>query len=526
MAAEPNTLHALLTRSASAGADSYAAADQGRTFSYRELCARVDSYAKALLAVGVKRGDRVAMLAPPSIEFWIVLHAATSIGAIWLGLNPRYRQRDFEHVLLDSGPTVVICLSPFDDRDYCCELRALLPAAMPLVCHGEATMGSIPDSAFVARGREVSDAELAAARAAVRPNDAAIIVYTSGTTGKPKGAILSHGATALCAVANAKWMGAEALARAICAGPINHVGMINNACMNVLAGAGTIIFLPRIDLLVMAELTLKWRPTYMISSPTIFSMLLAVDPDLGDHIESIRLIVFGGAATPKSLLQSIARSGARLSSVYGQTETCGIVTRTDGTRDLDILSETIGTPVPGVTLRIAATNGSNCAVGEAGEIQIKSDFVMSGYYRNDAATAEAFTADGYLRTGDLGLIRADGNVAIVGRLKEMFKSGGYNIYPAEIEQAICEHPAVALAALVAVPDPKFQEVGLAFVEPRAGGCITGEELREFLRARIANYKIPKQFIIAAELPKLPNLKVDKVALKSAAATPVAIRNEL
>jgi acyl-CoA synthetase (AMP-forming)/AMP-acid ligase II len=524
MTVEPNTLHALLTHSASANPDCYAAADQSRAFSFRQLCEQVDVYAKALLKLGVRRGDRVAMLAPPSIEFWIVLHAATSIGAIWLGLNPRYRQRDLEHVLIDSEPTAVVCLSPFDDRDYCRELRELLPAAVPIVCHGEATTGSIPDSTFVASGREVSDAVLAAARAAVRPNDAAIIVYTSGTTGKPKGAVLSHGAIASCAMANAQWMGAEALARAICAGPINHVGMINNACMNVLAGGGTIIFMPRIDLLVMAELTLKWRPTYMISSPTIFSILLAADPDLGDHIESVRLIVFGGAATPKSLLQSVARSAARLSSVYGQTETCGIVTRTDGTRDLDILSETIGTPLPGVMLRIAAANGSNCAVDEAGEIQIKSAFVMSGYYRNDAATAEAFTADGYLRTGDLGLIRADGNVVIVGRLKEMFKSGGYNIYPAEIEQAICEHPAVALAALVAVPDLKFQEVGLAFVEPRAGERITAEELRDFLRARVANYKIPKQFIIAAELPKLPNLKVDKVALKSAAATPDAMRN--
>jgi acyl-CoA synthetase (AMP-forming)/AMP-acid ligase II len=524
MTAEPTTLHALLAHSARASPDNYAAADQGRRVSYRELCARIDDCAKALLAMGVKRGDRIAMLAPPSIEFWIVLHATTSIGAIWLGLNPRYRERDLEHVCFDSKPAAVICLSPFDDRDYCRELRALLPDGVPIVCYGEATAGAIPESAFLATAGEVSDAALAAARAAVGPDDAAIIVYTSGTTGRPKGAILRHGAIASCAVANAQWMGAEALARAICAGPINHVGMINNACMNVLAGGGTIIFMPRVDLLVMAELTLEWRPTYMVSSPTILSMLLAVDPNLGEHLESVRLIVFGGAATPKSLLQSIARSGARLSSVYGQTETCGIVTRTDGTRNLDILSETIGTPLPGVALRIAAANGSICTAGEAGEIQIKSGFVMSGYYRNDAATAETFTADGYLRTGDLGLIRPDGNVVIVGRLKEMFKSGGYNIYPAEIEQAICEHPAVALAALVAVPDLKFQEVGLAFVEPRAGGCVTGEELRDFLRARIANYKIPKQFIIAAELPKLPNLKVDKVALKSAASAPGAMPN--
>jgi acyl-CoA synthetase (AMP-forming)/AMP-acid ligase II len=512
----PATLYALLGKLTGQSPDACAVADHDQALSYHELRAQVDLYAKALLGLGVKRGDRVAMLAPPSIDFWIVLHAATSIGAVWLGLNPRYRQRDFEHVLIDSEPVAVVCLSPFEDRDYCSELRPLLHNGEPLVCHGEATSGSISASDFRATGHEVADELLAAARAAVRPDDAAIIVYTSGTTGKPKGAVLSHEAMVSCAVANAGWMGPEALARAVCAGPVNHVGMINNACMNVFAGGGTIIFHPRVDLHAIAELSRRWPPSYMVSSPTIFAMMLAVNPDLPAYLGSVRLIVFGGAATPKSMLEQIARCDARLSSVYGLTESCGIVTRTDETRDLDVLADTIGTPVPGVTIRIATADGSTCAVGEAGEIQIKSRFVMSGYFRNPAATADAFTADGFLRTGDVGQLRVDGNLSIVGRLKEMFKSGGYNIYPAEIEQAICEHPSVALAAVIATPDPKFQEVGMAFVEPRMGASVTAEEVHEFLRARIANYKIPKRFVIATELPKLPNLKIDKAALRSTA----------
>jgi acyl-CoA synthetase (AMP-forming)/AMP-acid ligase II len=515
-AVPPASLYALLGQLAGQSPDACAVADHDQALSYRELRTQVDLYAKALLALGVKRGDRVAMLAPPSIDFWIVLHAATSVGAVWLGLNPRYRQRDFAHVLKDAEPVAVVCLSPFEDRDYCSELRPLLPEGAPVVCHGEATAGSIAAGDFKASGRGVSDELLDAARAAVRPDDAAIIVYTSGTTGKPKGAVLSHAAIVSCAVANAEWMGREALARAVCAGPVNHVGMINNACMNVFAGGGTIIFHPRVDLHAMAELSRRWPPTYMVSSPTIFAMMLAINPDVPDYLESVRLIVFGGAATPKSMLEQIARCGARLSSVYGLTESCGIVTRTDETRDLDVLADTIGTPLPGVTIRIAASDGSTCAVGEAGEIQIKAPFIMSGYFRNPAATADAFTADGFLRTGDVGQLRADGNLSIVGRLKEMFKSGGYNIYPAEIEQAICEHPSIALAAVIAIPDPRFQEVGIAFVEPRMGASVTAEEVREFLRARVANYKIPKRFVIATELPKLPNLKIDKAALRSAA----------
>jgi acyl-CoA synthetase (AMP-forming)/AMP-acid ligase II len=501
VAEPPATLCALLEQVTGEHPEACAVADHDQVFSYRELRTQVDSYAKALLALGVKRGNRIAMLAPPSIDFWIVLLAATSVGALWLGLNPRYRQRDFEHVLINSEPVAVVCLSPFEDRDYCSELRPMLPKSVPIVCHGEATAGSISARDFEASGREVSNEALAAARAAVRPEDAAIIVYTSGTTGKPKGAVLSQGAIVSCAIANAGWMGPEALARAVCAGPVNHVGMIN--------------FHPRVDLRAMAELSSRWPPTYMVSSPTIFAMMLAINPDVPAYLESVRLIVFGGAATPKSMLEQIARCGARLSSVYGLTESCGIVTRTDETRDLDVLADTIGTPLPGVTIRVAAADGSACAVGEAGEIQIKAPFVMSGYFRNPAATAAAFTADGFLRTGDVGLLRVDGNLSIVGRLTEMFKSGGYNIYPAEIEQAICEHPSVALAAVIATPDPKFQEVGIAFVEPQMGANVTAEEVREFLRARVANYKIPKRFVIATELPKLPNLKIDKAALRSA-----------
>jgi acyl-CoA synthetase (AMP-forming)/AMP-acid ligase II len=232
---------------------------------------------------------------------------------------------------------------------------------------------------------------------------------------------------------------------------------------------------------------------------------------------SAKLIVFGGAMTALSVLEKIEPSGARLSSVYGQTETCGIITRTLPADSLDIHAETIGKPIDGAEARIADATGVALPDGETGEIQIRAPYVMSGYFRNPQATAEAFTADGYLRTGDLGVRRPDGNLVFVGRLKEMFKSGGYNVYPVEIEQAISEHPAVALAAVVPVDHPKFQEVGFAFVETRPGMSVTGDELREYLKGRIANYKVPKSFVIQEELPKLPNSKIDKMSLRAIAA---------
>jgi acyl-CoA synthetase (AMP-forming)/AMP-acid ligase II len=508
--------HDLLTRVAERAPDALAASDGTSRRTYRELSDAVDRYASALLAQGLKRGDRLAMLAAPSIDFWIVFHAATSIGVTWLGINPRYQRRDFEHVLSDAEPALIVAMSPFEDRDYCAELDALAPG-VPMVCHGQASAAARPLEEFLVAGDRVDPAALAAARAVVDPEDTAVIVYTSGTTGKPKGAMLSHRAITASALANLDWMGAEALASSVCAAPVNHVGAINNLCLHVLAAGGHLIFHPRVDLTALAEISRRERPTYLVSSPTGFAMMLQNPRDMSERLGATQLIVFGGAVTAESTLEQIARPGLRLSNVYGQTETCGIITRTAENASLAVMAETIGEVLPGAELRIAdPTTGAGVPQGEPGEIQVRGPYIMSGYFRNPQATNAAFTADGFLHTGDLGAMRPDGNVVFTGRLKEMFKSGGYNVYPVEVEQAICEHPAAALAAVVASSHPTFQEVGHAFVELTPGASVSADELRDFLRARIANYKIPKSFAIEAELPKLPNGKLDKLTLKARA----------
>ena len=494
-----------------------AVVDGDMRLTFSELSQKVDAYARGLLALGVSRGDRVAMLTPPAADFWIVLHAASSIGAIWVGVNPRYQERDFQHLLGDCEPRLLVAVSPFEGRDYCSALAPWLPAGRPIVCHGDPSAGAKALESFLQAGAAVSDDALDAARAAVDPEDAAIIVYTSGTTGRPKGAMLSHRAIVSSARANAAWMGREGLARSLCAAPVNHVGAINNICMNVLAAGGALIFHPRVDLPALGELSRRENPTYLVSSPTGFAMMMSNPRSLGERLSRTQLIVFGGAMTALSVLEQIAPFGARLSSVYGQSETCGIITHTAPSDGLDIHAETIGKALAGAEARIAGPDGAPVADGETGEIQIAGPHIMSGYFRNPQATAEAFTADGFLRTGDLGLRRPDGNLVFVGRLKEMFKSGGYNVYPVEIEQAICEHPAVALAAVVPVDHPTFQEVGFAFVEPRPGMSITGDELRDFLKTRIANYKAPKAYAVMTELPKLPNSKIDKMGLRALAA---------
>lgn len=504
-------IHDLVQAHAAAHSHQEAVVDGDARLDFARLAERVDAVARGLLAVGVRRGDRVATLAPPSLDFWCTYLGAVSIGAIWHGLNPVYRDREFAYLLDDAQPKVVFARPHFDGRSYVEELQALPSRVEHFVALGEPSSNAIGFDEFVAGGATISAAALAHARAAVLEEDIAVIVYTSGTTGQPKGAMLSHRTIAQSALANAAWMG-ERLASTVCAAPINHVGALNNVCMNVFAAGGRIIFHPRVDLPALGRLRAAERPSYLVTSPTGFMMSMSQPGFDPTRLAHTKLIVCGGAATPLGILQAWAPVGCPIVSVYGQTETCGIITCTDLDAPLEDVAATIGRPLPGCECRVTRADGTECADDEHGELQFRGPYVMSGYFNRPEATREAFTADGFLRTGDLGYRRADGNLVFVGRLKEMFKSGGYNVYPLEIEQAIAEHPDVLLAAVLPVPHPLFQEVGHAFVMPLPGRTLSAEDLRGFLRERIANYKVPKDFTLENALPLLPNGKVDRRAL--------------
>lgn len=504
-------IHDLLASHAASIPDAEATVEGDLRLNYADIASRVDRIARALIASGIKPGDRVATMAPPSLDFWLTYLASVSIGAIWMGLNPRYQLPEYEYLLSDATPRLVFCRSEYDGRAYLAELQTLGPKIETFVALGQPNGRAIDFADFLASGEDCDAATLAARRDAVDPEDIAVIVYTSGTTGKPKGAMLSHRAIMAACLCNLCWM-ADGLESTIEVAPINHVGALNNVCMNVFAYGGRIVFYHRVDLQAVSQLTVTENLTYLVGSPTSFAMFAAM-PDAGsDRMGNYRLVVFGGGATAEALLQPIFDTGVPMFNVYGQTETCGIVTATDAGASPKIMAETFGRPLPGAEMRIADTAGNPMPLGEPGEIQVRGPYCMTGYFGRPEATAEAFTADGYLRTGDLGVEHDDGNFSFVGRLKEMYKSGGYNIYPVEIELALCEHPKIGMAAVLPVPHPVFQEVGHAFVEAPPG-TVDESELKDFLKARLANYKIPKSFSLETELPKLPNMKIDKQALK-------------
>ena len=253
------------------------------------------------------------------------------------------------------------------------------------------------------------------------------------------------------------------------------------------------------------------------SVPSVFQMQLAL-PDFDSYdLSAVRLTVWEGAAMPPEAIAQLHAVCPRLATNYGMTETTSAITVLEPTDDLEVLANSVGGSFPGVEVRLAAPDGSEASDGQVGEVQARSGLNLLGYWNDPNATAAAFTAEGFFRTGDLAVRRSDGRYRIVGRLKEMFKSGGYNVYPREVEDAIEAHPAVATAVVVGVPDLRWDEVGVAFVEP--AGAVTADALAAWCRDRLANYKIPKRFELIDALPLLPIGKVDRAALRRMAAEP-------
>jgi len=489
-------------------------------WSYAELDRRVDRLARALLAAGVRRGDRVATLCTPHPDYFVTFLASASIGALWLGLNPRYTLGELQYVVNDAAPKVLFTRTRIGERDYIDDIIALkggCQAIESLVVLGNdpPVPGAESFAAFEARTDVVSADDLAHARALVEPGDAALLVYTSGTTGRPKGAMLPHRGLVKCSEVQVRHWVADPL-RILNNFPINHVGCVGDISCYVLVAGGTMVFMEQFDPGRMLQLIAQERITVWGQIPAVFTMTLGTDrradgPADRPDLASIQLIIWSGSAAPRDLILQLRDICPNLSSSYGLTESVGSVTYAVGTDDLDILADTIGFPCPDYEFRLASPEGVEVGVGEPGEIQVRGDFIMLGYWNRPEATREAIDAEGWLHTGDLGLRRPDGAIRLIGRLKEMFKSGGYNVYPREIEIALESHPAVRLAAVIGVPDPVYAEVAHAFVVAEG---ISEAELREHCRTRLANYKVPKQFTIRSDLPLLPIGKIDKRALRA------------
>jgi len=485
---------------------------------YRALQDDVGHCARALLAAGVRRGDRVAMLSTPRPEFLTVFLATLSIGAVWVGLHPVHQPAELNYILNDCRPRLLFGFAALRGRDNRAFLRQL-PGGAPSVEHvvmfGEPEGLGQPYAAFLAAGASIPECTLAEAVDAVGMDDLAMIVHTSGSTGKPKGALLTQRNLTHCAEVQRRLYPVSPL-RIVCNLPIDHTVCTCDVVAYAIASAGTIVFQERFRPEALLAAIAQERITCLIQISAMLQRMLAHPTRAKTDTSSLQATFFLGSPLPPALIAELQTLGGTVVTGWGLTEATSSVTFTAPGDGIDVLAETVGRAAPGFEVRIAGPGGASLGAGESGEVLVRGDCVMAGYLNRPEATRAAIDGEGWLRSGDLGLIDAQGRLRLIGRIKEMFKSGGYSIFPREIENVLEAHPAVVLAVVVPVPDPLFYEVGTAFLVANPGHGLTEREIAEHCRAQLANFKVPKRFVIRETLPTLPNGKFDKVALRDEA----------
>ncbi len=493
-----------------------------KRISYKDLNSLVKQYAKALLASGIQKGDRIGTLCTPHPDYFILFLACSSIGAVWMGLNPRYQIDEYRYVINDARPKLIFSRSEIADRHYTDELKTLKEEYPDI--DGIIILGDDPVPAeftsvdsYLATAESISDDELKSRYQQVDPTDPTLLVYTSGSTGNPKGALIHQlGLTKVARIQNGYWDVDPV--RMINFLPVNHLGCIGDISMYIFIAGGTQILMEDFDPGAFNQLMQDEKVTIWGGVPTSVQMSAEADGFEEFDLSSLQMIIWSGAAASIPLINKLLKICPQLSNSYGQTESVGSICFAGPTDNIDELANSVGAPVPLYDVRIVNDKGEKVSVGESGEIQVRGDFIMAGYLNQPEKTAETIDDEGWLKTGDLGELRKDGNVTLVGRLKEMFKSGGYNVYPREIEQVIEEYQGVALVAVVSINDDLFGEVGIAYIQPNEEIVIDFDKLKSYCKDKMANYKVPKQFVILESLPLLPIGKIDKKALALQAKT--------
>lgn len=481
--------------------------------SYAEAGALIDQYQRAMIAQGVRRKDLVAVFGYSTTRTVAAFLAAAGIGASYIGLNPKYSTRELSQILRDCDPVLLMNMVGEDDAD---KLQKAVPkdSNAAIVVNRKQFRDSFIDLAeFLERGRDVGEVQLQAYREGTKVDDPAVVLYTSGSTGAPKGAMLSH---------HSLVRGAEILAqlvpeqpRCLSDYPINHISWVLETCLLTLILGGTLFLRERFDPEATLRLIEEERLGVWQGAPSMFFLCLETPDFSSRDLSSLESVIYLGGGLPVGILQSLRdKTGARLATGWGMTETSGGCTLTDSDADFETLATTVGRPDPRIELRLIDETGRAVNPGDPGEIIVRGETLFLGYLNNQEATDEVMDSDGFLHTGDIGVMRDDGNIRLVGRKKEMFKSGGYNVYPTEVESVIGEHEDIATVAVVGVPDDLWGEVGVAFIIPRSKSDFpTKAELSLFCKERLANYKVPKEFVILPHMPLLPTGKVDKKLLR-------------
>jgi fatty-acyl-CoA synthase len=505
----------------------------GFRLTYRELSERVDEAARGLLALGLKRGDHVALWST-NVPQWVILQLATArIGIVLVTVNPAYRAFELRYALAQCDAKALFLVDRFKSSDYfamlaevcpelvSCQPGQLVAANFPhlrwvVAIKGETPRGAISWDEMCRRGQQQTD-DPAALQAALSPGDAINIQYTSGTTGFPKAATLSHRNLLLNGYFVGECQRFTADDRICAPVPFYHCfGCVLGTMCAIVYGAAMIIPAESFHPTATLEAIEKERATALYGVPTMFIAQLQDESFARRNLSSLRTGIMSGSPCPIEVMKQVVdKMGIReITIAYGQTEASPVVTQTHADAPLQLRVETVGQPLPGVEVKLVdPATGQTLSDNQQGELCARGHLVMLGYYKNPAATAAAIDADGWLHTGDLGLRLPNGYYRITGRIKDMVIRGGENIYPREIEEFLFTHPAVEQVAVFGVPDPKFVEELCAWVKLKAGATTCEDELRQFCRAKLAHYKVPRYIRFVSEFPQTVTGKLQKFKMR-------------
>lgn len=479
----------------------------GLTYSWNDLERATAKMANLLASLGLPPDARIAVQVDKSPEALILYLATIRAGYIYLPLNTAYRAAEIEYFIGDAQPSVVVC-SPLN-------FGWVSKIAFKYGASHVFTLGDNRHGSLLARATHHPDRFDTVPRSA---DDLAAILYTSGTTGRSKGAMLSHGNLA----SNAQvlheywhWQPGDVLLHVL---PLFHVHGLFVASHGALLNGSKMIFLPRFDCNeVMRQLP---RATVFMGVPTYYVRLLA-EPSFGrNSCADMRLFISGSAPLLLDTFNEFTRrTGHTILERYGMSETTMLASNPyEGER----IGGTVGLPLPGVSIRVVkyadGMPATACKIDEVGDIEVKGPNVFKGYWGMPEKTAQEFTADGYFKTGDVGKFDVNGYLSIVGRSKDLIISGGYNVYPKEIESVIDEFDAVAESAVIGVPHPDFGEAVVAIVVPKAGETLSEPQVITALKSKIANFKVPKRVFFVENLPRNTMGKVQKNVLREQFAT--------
>lgn len=513
MSAAPQTLPQVIRDAAHRWPARAAVIDGETRVTYAELGMEAERVARALLALGIAAGDRIAVWAP-NIHEWILaacgIHAA---GGILVPISTRMKGAEAVDILARSSARVLFSAGDFLGCYYPSMLDGMRPATLEqvIVLRGEAHDGDLAWTDFLARAAQATPEQVSARSAALGPDSIADLMFTSGTTGHPKGVLATHGAAirAFTAWSDAVRLGADD--RYLIINPFFHTFGYKAGWLAAFLRGATVYPHSVFDAASVLACIQRERITFLPGPPTLFLSLLEF-PHLHDYdISSLRGAVTGSANVPPILITRMREELgiAHVTTAYGLTECGGCATVCDPEDDAETVARTCGHPLPGTEVRIVDASNHELPIGEPGEVVLRGYHVMQGYFENPEATRTTIDADGWLHTGDIGVLDERGYLRITDRLKDMFTVGGFNCYPAEVEHMLVEHPAIAQVVVVGVPDERLGEVGCACVVLRPNATLGKDELIAWARPRMSNYKVPRYLRVFDALPMNASNKVLK-----------------